>query len=538
MLGVETNRLFVLWRTPAGRGQTSSEALERIFQWSRIHSFKRLIINGYYVAWRWPLKGLRGKLRGLHHLDLRDRAIAEEAVDPGDDSGPFILYVDGAARRRPDNQRATCFLSRLSSLAGPSDSLGRGMAGEFRTDDLGPVAHHIGLRKAMPGKGRPRDLAEMLSQCLHGRFIDGLMTGVASLRSTMAKRGPEPDLTSQLLDWYDANARVLPWRALAGEIADPYRVWLSEIMLQQTTVPAVKAYFEKFVKAWPTVEDLAAAPLDDVLKAWAGLGYYARARNLHACARNVITRFGGNFPDTEAELRSLPGIGPYTAGAIAAIAFDRPHAAVDGNVERVISRFYAIETPLPDSKPAIRDKAQALVPDVRAGDFAQAMMDLGATVCTPKSPNCLICPWTEHCAGRMAGIASELPRKRPKMKVPTRKGVAFWIERDDGAVLLRRRPEMGLLGGMMEVPSSAWAEAAPDDPEAAAPLAASWTVLSGVVEHTFTHFHLEIVVHKTLEIGDGVLRDDGGYRWVRREDLPGEALPTVMRKIVAHALKN
>ena len=356
------------------------------------------------------------------------------------------------------------------------------------------------------------------------------------MRSSMARKGPENPRSSQLLAWYDANARVLPWRARGGEAADPYRVWLSEIMLQQTTVQAVKAYFEKFVALWPTVEALAAAPLDDVLKAWAGLGYYARARNLHACAKDVASRFGGRFPETEEALRSLPGIGPYTAGAIAAIAFGGRHAAVDGNVERVISRIHAIETPLPGSKPEIRAKAQDLVPEQRAGDFAQAMMDLGATICTPRQPNCLICPWTEHCEGRISGLAPTLPRKAPKKAVPTRRGVAFWVERADGTVLLRRRPEKGLLGGMMEVPSTEWA-AKVSDAEAQAPLAAEWKKLPGKVEHTFTHFHLELTVWRAEKVIDGVLRDDGDYRWTKREALDGEALPTVMRKVVAHVLK-
>jgi A/G-specific adenine glycosylase len=354
--------------------------------------------------------------------------------------------------------------------------------------------------------------------------------------SSMARKGPQTTPSAQLLAWYDANARVLPWRARPGEPADPYRVWLSEIMLQQTTVQAVKAYFEKFVLLWPTVDALAAAPLDDVLKAWAGLGYYARARNLHACATEVVTRFGGRFPNTEAELRSLPGIGPYTAGAIAAIAFGGRHAAVDGNVERVISRIHAILTPLPESKPEIRERTQALVPEARAGDFAQAMMDLGATICTPRDPNCLICPWTEHCQGRITGLAPTLPRKKPKKEVPTRRGVAFWIERADGAVLLRRRPEKGLLGGMMEVPSTEWG-AKVADAESQSPLSATWRKLPGLVEHTFTHFHLELTVWRAEDVTDGELRDDGDYRWTLREDLAGEALPTVMRKVVAHVLK-
>ena len=354
------------------------------------------------------------------------------------------------------------------------------------------------------------------------------------MRSSMAKQGPGHDLASQLLEWYDVHARILPWRSRPGEPADPYRIWLSEIMLQQTSVQAVKAYFLKFLTQWPTVETLAAAPLDDVLKAWAGLGYYARARNLHACAREVVSRFGGRFPQSEAELRSLPGIGAYTAGAIAAIAFDHPHAAVDGNVERVISRIYAIATPLPESKPEIRQRTQALVPERRAGDFAQAVMDLGSLICTPRSPNCLMCPWTEHCAGRKAGLAPSLPRKKAKAAVPVRRGVAFWIERD-GAVLLRRRPEKGMLGGMMEVPSTAWG-GIPESPEDDAPLQAQWKKLPGKVAHTFTHFHLELEVLRAAEIEDGILRDDGDYRWTPRAGLAGEALPTVMRKVVAHVL--
>ena len=353
------------------------------------------------------------------------------------------------------------------------------------------------------------------------------------MRSTVAKQGPE--LASRLVAWYDLHARDLPWRAKPGARPDPYGVWLSEIMLQQTTVQAVKAYFRKFMAAWPTVDALAAAPLDDVLRAWAGLGYYARARNLHACARVVVARFGGRFPDSPEELRNLPGIGPYTAGAIAAIAFDLPHAAVDGNVERVISRMRAIETPLPQAKPAIRAFVQSLVPAARAGDFAQAIMDLGATICTPKSPNCLICPWTEHCLGWREGIAGSLPRRAAKKTIPMRRGVAFWIARDDGAVLLRRRPDKGLLGGMMEIPSTDWGSTPPRNAEQAAPLSADWVKVPGRVEHTFTHFHLELSVLRATAISSA-FRDNGDYRWVARCDLGGEALPTVMRKVVALVL--
>ncbi len=353
------------------------------------------------------------------------------------------------------------------------------------------------------------------------------------LLSTMAKQGLHQDLAALLLGWYDRNARDLPWRVRGGGRPDPYHVWLSEIMLQQTTVQAVKAYFEKFLAAWPRVDDLAATSLDDVLRAWAGLGYYARARNLHACARIVRDDMGGRFPASESELRQLPGIGPYTAAAIAAIAFDRPHAAVDGNVERVITRLYAIETPLPGAKLQIRRRAQSLVPHSRAGDFAQAMMELGATLCTPRAPNCRDCPWADHCAGRRAGIAATLPRKKPKSPIPTRYGTAFWIERPGGAVLLRRRPDNGLLGGMMEVPSTPWTAAKPRKPERHAPLTASWTKLQGKIGHTFTHFHLELSVICTVT-GQEPGSDDH-YRWVPQEQIAGEALPTVMRKVVAHA---
>jgi A/G-specific adenine glycosylase len=296
-------------------------------------------------------------------------------------------------------------------------------------------------------------------------------------------------------------------------------------------VVTVARYYRKFLRLWPTVEALAAAPREEVLKAWAGLGYYARARNLHACAKVVAEELGGRFPDSEEALRALPGIGAYTAGAIAAIAFDRQAAAVDGNVERVMARLYAIETPLPEAKVEIRAKTLALVPDERAGDFAQALMDLGATICTPKRLNCMICPWQEDCAGRRAGIADRLPRKQEKSERPRRKGIAFWVERADGAVLLRERPDKGLLGGMMEIPSTEWG-ASPAEPETQAPLAAEWTKTGKRIEHTFTHFHLELDIWSARVPANTGLTDRAA-RWVARGDLAGAALPSVMRKIVA-----
>jgi len=350
----------------------------------------------------------------------------------------------------------------------------------------------------------------------------------------MAEQGLHQDLARKLLAWYDTNARDLPWRSKPGVVADPYHVWLSEIMLQQTTVAAVRDYYIKFLLRWPKVSDLAAASQDDVLRAWAGLGYYARARHLYACAKQIVVQWNGKFPDTEADLRTLPGIGPYTSAAIAAIAFDRPHAAVDGNVERVIARLYAIETALPRAKPLIKKMAQALVPKLRAGDFAQALMDLGATICTPRAANCEICPWMEYCEGRKTGIAESLPRRQPKAKIPKRLGIAFWVERDDGHILLRRRPQKGLLGGMMEIPSTPWGPKLPR--KAVAPVDAIWTKLRAPVEHTFTHFHLQLSVWKTATT-DSSLPDDGDYRWVQKSELAQEALPSLMRKVAAVALK-
>ncbi len=349
----------------------------------------------------------------------------------------------------------------------------------------------------------------------------------------MAEQGLHENLAGKLLAWYDGHARDLPWRSKPGIKPDPYHIWLSEIMLQQTTVAAVRDYYIKFLSRWPKVSDLAKASQDDVLRAWAGLGYYARARNLHACAIKVVSEWNGKFPDTEAALRTLPGIGPYTSAAIASIAFDRLHAAVDGNVERVIARLYAIETPVPAAKPLIKEKAQVLVPKQRAGDFAQALMDLGATICTPRTANCQICPWTDNCEGRKRGIAESLPRKMPKVKIPTRRGIAFWVERDDGHILLRRRPQKGLLGGMMEIPSTPWGPKLHG--EVSAPIDAKWSKSKTPVKHTFTHFHLQLSVWKTSTAGPS-LPDGGDYRWVHKDDLIHEALPSLMRKVAAMAL--
>jgi A/G-specific adenine glycosylase len=341
----------------------------------------------------------------------------------------------------------------------------------------------------------------------------------------------------RLLAWYDRHRRTLPWRASAGERTAPYLVWLSEIMLQQTTVATVGDYYRRFIERWPTVEALAAAPLDEVLSAWAGLGYYARARNLHACAQAVATGHGGVFPEDEPGLRALPGIGPYTAAAIRSIAFDLKASAVDGNVERVISRLYAIETPLPDAKIEIHARAAELVPEARAGDYAQATMDLGATVCTPRKPLCVICPLARNCRALKLGIAETLPRRAPKALKPTRRGLAFVLARKDGAVLLRKRPTKGLLGGMDEVPSSPWREGkfVPADALADPPVPARWTLLEGLVRHTFTHFHLELSVARATATTDRLAKLLPGSAWCTLDLLDDRALPTVMRKVIEKA---
>ena len=341
-------------------------------------------------------------------------------------------------------------------------------------------------------------------------------------------------LRAALLSWYDGHARDLPWRTgpaqgRDGLRSDPYRVWLSEVMLQQTTVPHAAPYFLKFTARWPTVSDLAAAPDDEVMAAWAGLGYYARARNLLACARAVATDHGGAFPDTEAALRALPGLGPYTAAAVAAIAFDEATNVVDGNVERVMARLFAVETPLPAAKPELKALAAALVRDERPGDWAQALMDLGATVCRPKSPLCDRCPLTAACAGLASGAPETYPRKTAKAARPHRHGVAYILTRGEEVALVRRPPK-GLLGGMLALPTSDWRAAPWSDEEAQAdaPVQADWRGV-GEVEHVFTHFSLTLRLLRAEGVTDDVV-------WTPRRDL--DALPSVFLKAARAGLSN
>lgn len=338
---------------------------------------------------------------------------------------------------------------------------------------------------------------------------------------------------ADLLAWYDRHRRVLPWRAAPGAPRDPYRVWLSEVMLQQTTVAAVGPRYARFLARFPTVEALAAADWAEVAEEWAGLGYYARARNLHACAKAVAA--AGRFPCDREGLAALPGVGPYTASAVAAIAFDEPTVPVDGNVERVTARLHAIEDPLPGAKPRLTAIAARFMEDAaaraRPGDFAQALFDLGATICTPRSPACGLCPWREPCAARRAGIAETLPRKAPKRARPLRHGAHFLLRDEGGRLLLRRRPAKGLLGGMLELPGTPWRDAPWKEAEALphAPLAAPWRLLPGIARHGFTHFELEMVLYAAPLPGRAMAAEG---EWLAWEDAH-RALPSVMRRLLA-----
>ena len=338
---------------------------------------------------------------------------------------------------------------------------------------------------------------------------------------------PAPAVAARLLDWYDAHRRVLPWRAAPGEPPDPYRVWLSEVMLQQTTVATVRPRFVAWIARWPTLAALAAADDADVMAAWAGLGYYARARNLLLTARAVVAEHGGVLPGDEAVLRTLPGLGAYTAAAVAAIAFERRAVVVDTNVERVVARLFALATPLPAGRPAIRAAADAITPDARAGDFAQAMMDLGATVCTPRDPRCLLCPLRAECAGFASGTPDAFPARKAKRERPHRHGTIFWLTNGD-TVLLVRRPDSGLLGGMRALPTGPWQDAPPG--LAGAPAPADWRLTGGVVSHRFTHFTLDLALAAATSPAHGAPADG---EWWPIADIAAAGLPTLFAKAAA-----
>ena len=353
----------------------------------------------------------------------------------------------------------------------------------------------------------------------------------ASLDPRRAALKPRP-LARRLLAWWDVNRRDLPWRAAPGETPDPYRVWLSEVLLQQTTAAAVAPYYARFLERWPRVEALAAASLGEVIEAFAGLGYYARARDLHACAQEIARR-GGRFPDSEAALRALPGVGAYTAAAVAAIAFGEPAAAIDGNVARIMARLDALPTPWPQARPALAAATAALVPADRPGDFAQALMDLGAMVCRPRNPDCVACPLSADCVAALAGEPESYPRRAAAKARPVRFGAAYFAFRSDGAFLARRRPPKGLLGATLELPGPPWRTAEDGGAEEARPFAARWRRLAGEVEQVFTHFALRLTVHVAQV--EAAPTDGGALFWVAGRDAKRAGFSSVMLKAIAHA---
>jgi len=344
----------------------------------------------------------------------------------------------------------------------------------------------------------------------------------------------------KLLTWYDSHKRELPWRVKTNRKKDPYKIWLSEIMLQQTTVKAVGPYFQHFLKTWPTIDKLAKATLDDVLRVWQGLGYYSRARHMHKCAKLICNNFSGRFPNTEEQLEQLPGIGPYTAAAISAIAFDKPANVVDGNIERVITRIFGIFTPFPEAKTIVKDCAAKLAPKTtrgRPGDYAQAVMDLGAIVCRPKKPLCDLCPWKKCCIANQRNFVDQVPQKVSKKVKPVRKGIVFLALMSDGSLFLRRRPETGLLGGMMEFPSTNWLERSisPEEICEAAPFKTQWVKITGTVTQPFTHFELQLQVR--VAVVENKPKSSEGI-WVDRNRLDDFALPNIMKKVLAFALRH
>lgn len=548
-----------------GAKNTCAEIAERIAQSFILDAIdqagKPFILPARQRApWR-RLAFLRLSHRLLHDTDPPHGGKPQKRIDAADHLPRLMLKAKGGSPLAGNHQRSGFERIVLMHATRPGQLFGPRASCKAVAHDLGPALHqfHRNARtlahhriENTGDKVAHRDgIAPVFVPCHEGPRPD---FNHERLRATMARQSAPvidahasfDDFSMLLLAWYDRHHRHLPWRTppadtRVGVLPDPYRVWLSEVMLQQTTVSAVKSYYEAFLATWPTVEALADAETEAVMRAWAGLGYYSRARNLKKCAETVATEHEGRFPDTEQGLKALPGIGDYTAAAITAIAFNRPAVVVDGNVERVVTRLLAMETPLPDAKPLIRAFVADVLPADRPGDFAQAMMDLGATICTPRNPACALCPVSTDCLARQNGSAERFPRKAPKVDKPLRRGAAFVARRSDGAVFLRKRPPEGLLGGMTEMPTTGWSARQDGKTDAsAAPFPADWRAC-GTIRHVFTHFTLELSVYRAeiQGLGQGFGKTSGqspeGW-WSPPEELPGEALPTVIKKAIEAAI--
>lgn len=365
------------------------------------------------------------------------------------------------------------------------------------------------------------------------------MTKAKAVNSISTKLVKE--FRGQILEWYDTNKRTLPWRALPDQIPDPYHVWLSEIMLQQTTVGAVMSYFQKFITLWPSIHDLAKAPQEDIMNEWAGLGYYNRARNLHACAKIVVNDFGGVFPDKQVDLKKLPGIGDYTSAAIMTIAFNKPASVMDGNIERIMARIFAVQDPLPKSKPILKKYTDHMFHDFtdRPGDLAQAMMDLGAGVCIAKTPRCALCPVSHLCAAKEQEIAATLPKKEKKKPKPQKFGFIYWVENEKGQILLHRRPDKGLLGGMLALPTSEWIDQKQKSvlKDISLKNTQSFGGKAVSIHHSFTHFDLELHLKTASAFNQGFESDDT-YNWHDKASVKPSQFPTVFKKAVNLFLKS
>jgi A/G-specific adenine glycosylase len=480
--------------------------------------------------------------------DLLDASPAEMRVRPSHDHRGAVLRLERESAFDPQHQGRASDRCVGIAFGGPGRPLQldrSGMTREVLADDGRPIGDQACFAQTARGQrlgDQPgREFSQRLGaapRALHHRLgteskkagheVDGMSANVSALASEAKRKA----IVARTLAWWDRSRRSLAWRAEPGEIPDPYRVWLSEVLLQQTTAQAATPYYQAFIVRWPRVEDLAAAPIEDVMSAFAGLGYYSRARNLHACAKEIARR-GGKFPSEEAGLRGLPGIGAYTAAAIAAIAFGRQTAPVDGNIARILARLLALEKPIARPRGELAAAARALAPSCRAGDFTQALMDIGATLCRPRNPACGLCPLADDCVAFQAGVPEVYPRRAEARARPQRQGAVFFARRSDGAFLARRRPPRGLLASTIELPGTPWTSRNPDDGLAgAAPVDARWRRLPGDIEQVFTHFALKLVVYATEFEG----RAPADCFWVKPDAVGGAGFSSMMRKAVKHAL--